>query len=245
MTTATRARATLSDGEHPTAVARALAPEITRRADDAEALGTMPIDLVERLRAAGIFRALQPRSLGGFEVAPVEFIEMIEELARADGSAGWIAAIGAGAPAFTAWLEPAIATQLFGSDADFMAATVFAPTGRAVPDGTGRFAVDGRWPFASGCRHAEWLLAGMFVFDGDAPRLIPERGPDWRPSRSSRARTPTSSTTGTFWGCAPPAATTWSPEVSALPKNTPSARSSNRPARTGHCGDWRSSRWWE
>ena len=179
MTAATRTPATLSDGDRSTAVARALAPEITQRADDAEALGTMPIDLVERLRAAGVFRALQPRSLGGFEVAPVEFIEMIEELARADGSAGWIAAIGAGAPAFTAWLEPAVATQLFGSDADFMAATVFAPTGRAVPDGTGRFAVDGRWPFASGCRHAEWLLAGMFVFDGDAPRMIPEQGPDW------------------------------------------------------------------
>jgi alkylation response protein AidB-like acyl-CoA dehydrogenase len=180
MTFAIRTAATLSDGDRSTAVARALAPEITQRADDAEALGTMPIDLVERLRAAGIFRALQPRSLGGFEVAPVEFIEMIEELARADGSAGWIAAIGAGAPAFSAWLEPAVANELFGSDADFMAATVFAPTGRAVPDGTGRFAVDGRWPFASGCRHAEWLLAGMLVFDGDAPRMIPQQGPDWR-----------------------------------------------------------------
>jgi alkylation response protein AidB-like acyl-CoA dehydrogenase len=180
MTTATRAPATLSDGDRSAAVARALAPEITQRADEAEATGTMPIDLVERLRAAGVFRALQPRSLGGFEVAPVEFIEMIEELARADGSAGWIAAIGAGAPAFTAWLEPAIANELFGSDADFLASTVFAPTGRAVPDSTGRFTVDGRWPFASGCRHAEWLLAGMFVFDGDAPRMIPEQGPDWR-----------------------------------------------------------------
>ena len=127
MTTATRTPATLSDGDRSTAVARALAPEITQRADDAEALGTMPIDLVERLRAAGVFRALQPRSLGGFEVAPVEFIEMVEELARADGSAGWIAAIGAGAPAFTAWLEPAVANELFGSDADFTAATVFAP----------------------------------------------------------------------------------------------------------------------
>lgn len=180
MTTATRAAATLADGDHPTAVARALAPEITRRADEAEALGTLPIDLVERLRAAGIFRAVQPRSLGGFEVAPVGFIEMIEELARADGSTGWIAAIGAGAPAFTAWLEPAVAKDLFGSSADFLAATVFAPTGRAVPDGRGRFAVDGRWPFASGCRHAEWLLTGIFVFDGDAPRMMPGQGPDWR-----------------------------------------------------------------
>ncbi|GAA4292742.1 acyl-CoA dehydrogenase family protein [Mycobacterium paraffinicum] len=178
MTTATRPA--LSDGAHPTDVARALAPEITARADEAEALGTLPRDLVERLRAAGVFRALQPRSLGGFEVAPVEFIHLIEELARADGSAGWLAAIGAGAPAFTAWLEPAVATQLFGPDADFLAATVFAPTGRAVPDGGGQFAVDGRWPFASGCRHAEWLLGGVFVFDGDTPRMIPDQGPDWR-----------------------------------------------------------------
>jgi alkylation response protein AidB-like acyl-CoA dehydrogenase len=180
MTTATRVPVTLSNGDHSTAVARVLVPEITKRADEADALGTMPIDLVERLREAGIFRALQPRSLGGFEMAPVEFIELIEELARADGSAGWIAAIGAGAPAFTAWLEPAVARELFGSDADFLAATVFAPTGRAVPDGTGQFGVEGRWPFVSGCRHAEWLLAGMFVFDGDAPRMIPQRGPDWR-----------------------------------------------------------------
>ncbi len=180
MTTATRHAAGLSNGGNPADVARALAPEITRRAGEAEALGTVPIDLVERLRAAGIFRALQPRSLGGFEVAPIEFIEMIEELARADGSVGWVAAIGAGAPAFTAWLEPAVAEALLGPDADFTAATVFAPTGRAIPDGHGRFAVEGRWPFASGCRHAEWMLGGMFVLDGQAPRMLPERGPDWR-----------------------------------------------------------------
>ncbi|WP_374022763.1 acyl-CoA dehydrogenase family protein [Mycobacterium sp. HNNTM2301] len=180
MTTATCHAVGLSDGGRPTDVARALAPEITRRADEAEALGTLPIDLVERMRAAGIFRAVQPRSLGGFEVAPVDFIEMVEELARADGSVGWVAAIGAGAPAFTAWLEPAVAAALFGPDADFLAATVFTPTGRAAPDGDGRFGIDGRWPFASGCRHAEWMLGGMFVFDGDAPRMIAEQGPDWR-----------------------------------------------------------------
>ena len=38
----------------------------------------------------------------------------------------------------------------------------------------------GRWPFASGCRHAEWFLNGAFVFDGDAPRILPDLGPDWR-----------------------------------------------------------------
>ncbi|MCV7408144.1 hypothetical protein AWC05_08485 [Mycobacterium florentinum] len=189
MTSATCPAVSLSNGDNSIAVARALAPEITRRADAAEALGTLPLGLVERLRAAGIFRASQPRSLGGFEMAPAENIQMIEELARADGSTGWVAAIGGGAPAFTAWLEPSVATALFGSDADFLSATIFAPTGRAVPDGGGRFDVDGRWPFASGCRHAEWILGGIFVFDGDAPRTIPDQGPDQRLAFFPRADT--------------------------------------------------------
>lgn len=179
MTNATRPAFSLSNGDNAIAVALALAPEIARRADEAEALGTLPLDLVERLRAAGIFRALQPRMLGGFEMAPTEFIHMVEELAYADGSTGWIAAIGAGGPSFAAWLTPAVATELFGSDADFLAATVLPPTGRAVPR-AGGFDLDGRWPFASGCRHAEWMLTGLFVFDGDAPRIIPRQGPDRR-----------------------------------------------------------------
>ena len=160
--------------------ARGFAAEISARAGEAEALGTMPADLVARLRAAELFRALQPRALGGHELEPARFVEIVEELARADGSAGWTVAIGAGGPAFTAWLEPAVGRDLFGADADFTAATVFAPTGRLVPREPGDLTLAGRWPFASGCRHAEWFITGAFVFDGDAPRIVPEQGPDWR-----------------------------------------------------------------
>jgi indole-3-acetate monooxygenase len=180
MSHATYFAASLSHGDDATAVARALTPEITRRAAESEALGTLPSDLVQRFREAGVFRALQPRSLGGFEIAPTAFVTMVEELAYADGSAGWIAAIGAGAPSFAAWLEPEVAIELFGAQADFLAATVLPPTGRAVARAGGGFVVDGRWPFASGCRHAEWMLNGIFVLDGDAPRIIPEQGPDRR-----------------------------------------------------------------
>jgi len=173
MTTATTTRPTLD-------VARSFAAELTERAAESETLGTMPGDLVARLRAAGLFRILQPRALGGHEIDPAALVEMVEELARADGSAGWTVAIGAGGPAFTAWLEPDVAVDLFGADADFTAATVFAPTGRLVPGEPGDFTLSGRWPFASGCRHAEWLITGAFVFDGDAPRMLPGQGPDWR-----------------------------------------------------------------
>jgi alkylation response protein AidB-like acyl-CoA dehydrogenase len=173
-------RPTLAAGADPLAVARSLAPELSDRAREAETLGTMPPDLVARIRATGLFRALQPRALGGFELEPARFLEVVEELARADGSAGWTTTIGAGGSAFAAWLEPGVAVDLFGRDADFTSATVFAPTGRATPAGDDGFTVEGRWPFASGCRHAEWFVTGVFVMDGDAPRLVPDCGPDWR-----------------------------------------------------------------
>ena len=166
------------------------------------------------------------------ESAPAAAIEILAEVSRADGSAGWTTLIGTGAPAFTAWLDPAVALDLFGAEADFTGATVFSPTGRATPNGDGRFDVSGRWPFSSGCRHAEWFLNGMFVFDGDAPRILPDRGPDWRLAffPAPRAR---SSRTGTCSDCAAPEATTsWRPAC-ASPTSTRSARSSKPPRQEG------------
>ena len=181
MSTITLTTATAPTGvSHLLAAARALAPELSARAQEAETLGTMPADLVARVREEGLFRAVQPRALGGYELAPAAIVELFEEICRADGSAGWTVMIGNGAPAFAAWLDPTVARELLGDDADFTSASVFAPTGRAVPDGAGRFAIDGRWAFASGCRHAEWFANGVLVREGDTPRILPDRGPDWR-----------------------------------------------------------------
>src|SRR4051794_24730316 len=174
-------RSTLTTApEAPVAAAERLAPELAARAREGEQLGTMPVDLVDRIRAAGLFRIAQPRALGGLEVAPTELIEVVEGLSKADGSAGWTTLIGIGANSFAGWLDPSVAVDLFGADAEVSVATVFAPTGRAVPNGSDRFTVSGRWPFASGCRHAEWFLNGAFVFDGNGPRMLPGQGPDWR-----------------------------------------------------------------
>jgi alkylation response protein AidB-like acyl-CoA dehydrogenase len=105
-----------------------LLDELSARATESEQAGTMPLDLVDRLRDAGVFRMLQPTPLGGLEVTPREAVDAIECLSHADGSAGWIASIGAGGGVFAAWLEPAVAIDVFGTDADLAIATVFAPT---------------------------------------------------------------------------------------------------------------------
>jgi alkylation response protein AidB-like acyl-CoA dehydrogenase len=159
--------------------ARALAPEFRARAREAELERTMPSDLVHRAKAGGLFRLALPRVLGGLELDPLTIIDVIEEMSRADGSCGWTILIGNNT-AFFAWLEPAVAAELIGPNPDFAATCMFSPSGRAVPDGEGAFLVEGRWPFSSGCRHADFLQTGVLVMDGAGPRIVGGTRPDWR-----------------------------------------------------------------
>ena len=49
----------------------------------------LPPDLVDALHEARLFRMLVPRSLGGEEVSPVDYVQAIEEIAKADASTAW------------------------------------------------------------------------------------------------------------------------------------------------------------
>ena len=73
-----------------------------------------------------------------------------------------------------------VALALIGDEADFVSTGVFAPAGQAVSDGRGGFVITGRWPFNSGCVHAEWYQTGVLVMDGESPRMRAEGLPDWR-----------------------------------------------------------------
>lgn len=159
---------------------RALAPDLSARAAEAEALGTMPADLVRRVEAAGLFRMVRPRALGGLELDPAGFVEVVEELAHADGSAAWTVLIGSTACALFGRLEPEVARAMLLDRPEAAATCVFAPGGTAVPDGDGRYVVSGRWGYNSGCRHSAWLQVGVMVTDGGRPRVTEDGTPDHR-----------------------------------------------------------------
>src|SRR4051812_10711310 len=112
----------------PVDVARALAPEVSQRAQESESLRTLPWDLVARIRDAGLFGMALPRSLGGLELTPMEIVETVEELSRADGSTGWTVLVG-NSTAFLGWLEPSVAAELLAERAAPIGSAVFAPTG--------------------------------------------------------------------------------------------------------------------
>ena len=158
---------------------RRFSAEIDGRADEGNTARAVPTDLIDRLRAHGLFRMALPRSLGGLELDLRSIVEVFEEVSRADGSTGWTVLIGT-SPMFFAWLDPEVATAMIGPEGDAMASSMFGPTGRAVPDGDGGLVLDGRWAFNSACVHADWHVLGAMVMDGEAPRLRPDGRPDWR-----------------------------------------------------------------
>ena len=132
-------------------------------ADESERLGTLAPPAVEAIRDVGLFTLKLPMPLGGAEADPVTQMEIIEELAYIDAAAGWCLMIGAtaiGRPG--AFLCDEAIDEMFAGGRIPTAATATSITGEAVPV-DGGYILTGRWPFASGVRHAEWMVAGAKV----------------------------------------------------------------------------------
>jgi alkylation response protein AidB-like acyl-CoA dehydrogenase len=148
--------------------ARALVPEIRARAAEAAALRRLPRDLVEKLKSAGCFRVMFPKSWGGPEMSLPMQVELIELLAHADAAVAWCVKIGSDSGLFAAWLDEQPAHELY-PDIDYVTAGQAPPNGRARKV-EGGYRVTGRWGFGSGCTHADVMMGGCVVEDGDESR---------------------------------------------------------------------------
>jgi indole-3-acetate monooxygenase len=67
-----------------------IAPLIREHADTAERDRRPAGPVIDAMRAAGLFRLLLPASLGGAEMDPVGFAQVVEALARNDTAAAWV-----------------------------------------------------------------------------------------------------------------------------------------------------------
>jgi len=66
--------------------AREIAPMLAAAADEIEERRELPERIVEALIDRGFFRMLLPRSLGGAELDPLTYVQVLEEIAKADPS---------------------------------------------------------------------------------------------------------------------------------------------------------------
>jgi len=155
--------------------ARALVPELARRADEIEAARRLPPDLSARFAEAGFYRMCVPATLGGLEQSPLDTARTLEELARGDGSAAWCAFIGATSGSALAQLPDEAAREVFDRP-DRLVCGVFAPSGSAERT-DGGFRVSGRWAWGSGVANADWVLAGCRLLRGGEPETDPRGAP--------------------------------------------------------------------
>ena len=154
-----------------------------RRAAEIEAARRLPADLLDELkRGRRVPADCAPRATA--ESAPTfpRALRIFEALARADASVGWTVMIGGAAWLDLAGLPRATFDALFAAGPDVIIAGAFNPTG-SIERVDGGYRVTGRWAFASGCEHADWLYGNCVEGDRRRRAAAAHRGAS-RPTRS-------------------------------------------------------------
>ncbi|MFM0211221.1 acyl-CoA dehydrogenase family protein [Paraburkholderia sediminicola] len=133
--------------------------EIAARREEFDRLSHVPREVIAKLKRAGVYRAATPRRFGGDALAPTAFLDMIERIAVADGSAAWVASFGS-ANVYLAALPLATQAHIYADGPDQVFAGGLFPVQPAQP-ADGGWRVNGTWKFASGCKGADWLGVGI------------------------------------------------------------------------------------
>ena len=156
--------------------AQALSPLIAAEADAIEQSRRLTPKVVASLLDGGFYRLLLPKSLGGGEVAPAIFLNVLEAIAKTDASTAWCLGQCGVCAMISAYLDQDTAREIFGGANAVLAWGATAGEAHAVPGG---YRVTWRWSFASGCRQASWLGAHVQIVEADGTKRLK---PDGKPA---------------------------------------------------------------
>jgi len=156
--------------------AAAMRPVIREYRLEVETGQRIPKPLVEQLRAAGFYRMVIPRSLGGLQVDPLTFLRVVEYLAEGAGSVGWNIANNGIGQLITLGLPDEGVHEIHGQgEPSIMAGTAVQGGGQAVPV-AGGYRISGQWSFGSGCQESAWMLGSFQILEDGQPRRRPDGG---------------------------------------------------------------------
>lgn len=139
--------------------AKALQPLLAEHARAADSEGRVSPTVIKAISDAGLFRILQPKRWGGFEMDPRVFYRCQMELAQACMSTAWIyGVVGVHYWQLSLFSEQAQQEVWQDNPATLMAST-YMPVGKATRvEGGYRFS--GHWRFSTGVEHCQWIFLG-------------------------------------------------------------------------------------
>ncbi len=135
-----------------------IAPELRKRADATNELRKLHPESLALIRDAGMFRILQPRRLGGYELDLGTFNLASREMAKACPSTAWVLSVTGAHTWILAMYPEACQDAIAADDPDTFIPGALTPQGIASVAERG-MRVSGQWQFASGIDHGAW---GMF-----------------------------------------------------------------------------------
>lgn len=163
--------------------AQALLPAIRARAQRTHEEGRVPEETIAELRAAGLFRIVQPVRYGGFEMHPNVVYDIQMLLGTACISTAWVYGLLTVHNFQLGLLDDRAQADVWGESVDALVSSTYQPVGKVVRV-DGGFRLSGRWRFSSGAHHCNWIFLGAFVppAAGDGPPTITNfllRRPDY------------------------------------------------------------------
>lgn len=145
--------------------AEALVPILRERAEEAEALRRLPDETIADLHESGLFRMLQPASVGGSELPFRALVELSAVIAEGCGSTAWVLAnLAAHHWLLGMWPREA-QDEIWGESPDnLIGSALIFPMGRGRKV-AGGYRLSGRWSFSSGIDPSSWNMIGALVYD--------------------------------------------------------------------------------
>jgi alkylation response protein AidB-like acyl-CoA dehydrogenase len=161
--------------------AAGLQPLLRELHDEIEREQRFPRALVEKMREAGLYRMVIPRSLGGYQADALTYLRAVELMAEGCGSVGWNLANNGIVQLVSLGLPDEGVHEIYAQGPSTPGAgTAVQGGGQAVPV-EGGYRVTGRWSFGSGSPEASWMLGSFQILDNGQPRVSPEGKPlYWR-----------------------------------------------------------------
>jgi 3-hydroxy-9,10-secoandrosta-1,3,5(10)-triene-9,17-dione monooxygenase len=155
-------------GEEMVARIRALVPVLRERARAAEETGRIPEETIADLTDAGIFRAVMPRRFGGYQTEFRHIAHVFREMGRGCVSTSWTMGLLMFDGFQFAHFPVALQEEIWGEGRIALAGGQVMPCGsaRAVDGG---FVLNGRWLYASGVQHGNWMLLSSPIEGQDGP----------------------------------------------------------------------------
>jgi alkylation response protein AidB-like acyl-CoA dehydrogenase len=108
--------------------------------------------------------------VGGAEIDLPAYVQLLEELGKADASTGWVVNQCAVFATYAARIPHDVARSIWIDTPRSIVANTPVATARAVAV-PGGYRVTGRQGFSSGCRHAAWLAARALILENGQPRV--------------------------------------------------------------------------